>query len=311
MTTPNFKHAIIDLDIPVFKAAAIGQKTMYNLFDSSGTFIERFESAKDVKNYITDAEEFMGEDVAGWYKEPDIIYKDVEDCYKALDFMIETYLKEVNVTTGMFSIGGGGNFRDNIATVREYKGNRQSEKPKYFYDVRDYAIRKYNPKITNGIESDDQISLWLYEDYLKGYRTKNKLLCERVMIDLEKDCRVTPGWHYKPDVDEEPVWISTLEANRWLFTQTIAGDTADNYIGCPRWGVKKAGDLLADCKTTKDIYQKSLEVYQKVFDEEHKYVSWVGEDVVRSPEEMMHENLRLAFMLREGDIENDWKVFLK
>lgn len=292
---PRFKEAIIDLDIPVYKSAASGQKTVYHLYDGDGEYVETFSSAKDCKDYLNDMEEFFDMDVSEFTRESEVRIGDFEQCTKTLDYLINFYLEKADAEKGLFSIGGGGEtFRDRVAVSKTYKGNRTQEKPHYLKQLKEYAIEKYTPKVVTGIESDDQISMWLYESYLKGFKTKNKSKCTRIMVDLEKDCRTCPGFHIDPEKDEEPVWVSTLEANRWCLTQAIGGDSCDNYAGLKGYGYKKAGKILEECKTTKELWETTEELFKSVRGEGH--------------EEYLEEMCRLAFMLREGDIEEDWKV---
>lgn len=289
----RFKEAIIDLDIPVYKCAAAGQKTVYHLYDDQGNFVDTFMSAKDCKDHLQDLEEFMMVDTSNYTREPEVRIGEFETCYKMLDYMIESFIKLADAEKGLFSIGGGGDtFRDVVAVSKVYKGNRTQEKPHHLKQLKEYAIEKYNPKVVTGIESDDQISIWLYESYMKGMKTKNKNKCTRIMVDLEKDCRTTPSWHIDPEKDKEPVWISTLDANRWCLTMAMGGDSADHYGGIKGIGYKKAEKILEDCKTTKEMWDKTKETFiEKGYTEDY-----------------MIEMVRLATMLREGDIENDWKV---
>lgn len=289
----RFKEAIIDLDIPVYKSAAAGQKTIYHLYNSSGEHVGEFTSAKDCKAYLEDLEEIFDIDTTGYTRESEVRIGDFETCTRVLDHLVEHYIKVADAEKGLFSIGGGSRtFRDDIAVSKIYKGNRTQEKPHYFKRLREYAIEKYNPKVVTGIESDDQISIWLYESYLKGLKSRDKNKCTRIMVDLEKDCRTTPSWHIDPEKDDEPVWISTLDANRWCLTQSLAGDQADHYAGCKGVGYKTAEKILRECKTTEEMWNKARETF---IEKGHS-------------EEYMVEMCRLAFMLREGDIEEDWKV---
>lgn len=292
---PRFKEAIIDLDLPVYKAAAGGQKTVYHLYDEAGEFVDTFTSAKDCKDHLKDLEEFFEVDTSGYTRESEVRIGDFDICKKTLDYLVSFYLEKADAEKGLFSIGGGGEtFRDRVGVSQIYKGNRSQEKPHYLKQLKEYAINTYNPKIVTGIESDDQISMWLYESYLKGLKSKDKNKCTRIMVDLEKDCRTCPGWHIDPEKDEESVWISTLEANRWCLTQAIGGDSCDHYAGLKGYGYKKAGKVLEECKTTKEMWETTEELFKSVYGEGY--------------EDYLEEMCRLAFMLREGDIENDWKV---
>lgn len=294
MKPPKFTHCIIDLDIPIYKAAAIGQKTHYTLYNESKEVEAEFTSSRLMKEYIKEREDFLGIDTSEWTHTTEVRYKDVEECYKILDNTIKTCFKITKTKQALFSIDGEGNFRDSVAVTKVYKGNRTGERPIYLQQVKEYAKKKYSPVIANGIESDDQISIWLYKDYLKAGGDPSK--CKLIMVDFEKDCRTTCGWHIDYYKDDSPVWVSELEANRWLFTQTLAGDSCDNYAGCSKIGMVKAKQALEDATSTQEIIKSAAGLY-----------------IERHPEnarELLTENLRLAMMLREGDPEEDWKVFL-
>lgn len=304
----EFEYAIIDLDLPVFKCSAAAQKTWYDLYDGNGELVGEFSSAKFCKEHLQELTEFLDVDISDYKRVPRLVVGEFEDAVEALDGMIKHFLKISNAKQGWFSIGGKGNFRDDLARLKKYKGQRSSEKPYYFKALREYAIKKYQPIVSEGMESDDLISMRLYEDYLLGLKSKDPNKCKAVMIDLEKDCRTTPSWHLDPKIDKEPVWVSTLEANRWCLTQAICGDSADNYSSVEGYGEKKAKKYLEDCKTTKEMWDKTLALYEEVYSDKNIVKSWTGEEIEMTPEERMIEHVRLAFMLREGDIENDWKV---
>lgn len=306
MGKPNFKYAVIDLDLPVFKAAATGQKTIYHLKDEHGEHLNTFQNAKDCKAHIQEAEEFLGLDTSNWVRESELVIKDYQGCQDSLVYAINNYLKLVGAEQSICTIGGEGNFRDDLAKIKKYKGQRKTEKPHHFKQLREWAIKEYNPQISSGVESDDLISMILYKDFQKSMKVKSKSVGEYVMIDLEKDCRTTPGWHFDPKIDEEPIWISRLEANRWVYTQSLAGDSADNYGGCKGIGMVKAKEALSECKTSQELYSVSLELYRSVYGDEHSFETWEGDDVTWKVEKVLEENLRLAYMLRTGDWENEW-----
>ena len=197
----EFEYAIIDLDLPVFKCSAAAQKTWYDLYDGNGDLVGEFSSAKFCKEHLQELTEFLDVDVSDYTRVSRLVVGEFADAVEALDGMIKHFLKISNAKQGWFSIGGKGNFRDGIGKLQMYKGKRSSEKPHHFKALREYAIKKYKPEVSSGVESDDLISMRLYEDYLLGFKTKDKTQCKCVMIDLEKDCRTSPGYHLDPKID--------------------------------------------------------------------------------------------------------------
>lgn len=304
----KFKYAIIDLDIPVFRAAAIGNKTHYRILDSSGQVVADKPTQKECRNYMEEMEMFMGIDTSEWALDPYEEVQDVSVCYMVLDNLIKGFIKSCNAEQGVFSIGGQGNFRDDIASVRTYKGNRTQEKPLHFAAVKDYAIKKYEPRIVHGKESDDQISEWLYKDYLacKDGPSNGR----RIMCSLEKDCLTTPGWHYI-EKEDRIHWQSEFEANKWVLTQSLIGDPCDGYLGCKGVGPKRVEKLFEGVADTPSLVKIAANTFKEVYGDEHEYID--KNDVVTkaSYKDLFVENLSLALMLRTGDQEADLQSLLK
>ncbi len=309
----RFKYAIIDLDIPLFKAAAIAQKTVYHLYDPDGDFIQTFQSAKDCKAHLSDMSDFLGLDVSTFRREPEVVVGKYEEAEKALDHLIERYIKDADAEMGWFSIGHGDiNFRDDIAVEKKYKGNREGmTKPVHHKRLKEYAIKKYTPVLADGVESDDLICIRLYEDTENVKRLKDKSKAECVLIALEKDCKNSVGHLYFPDT-KETIWNTTLEANRWVAYQSLTGDSADNYSGLPKVGPKKAAAMLEGLTTTTSIMDTLCTAYKDHYGtnaiETH---DWQGQPVTRFWHDYLRENVRLAYMLREGDKDEEWKKLFK
>ena len=51
---------------------------------------------------------------------------------------------------------GGGNYRDRIATILPYKGNRDPcKRPVYYDEMREYLIEYFGAELNTGMETDD------------------------------------------------------------------------------------------------------------------------------------------------------------
>jgi 5'-3' exonuclease len=79
--------------------------------------------------------------------------------------------------------------------------------------------------------------------------------------------------------------------------------SVDNYEGIPGVGKVKAYKILENCTTEREMYDAAVEAYRNHFGDEHTYTAWYGEEMTRTAEELMLENLRLAYMLRRKDEE--------
>ena len=134
------------------------------------------------------------------------------------------------------------NFRKDITP--EYKANRKSKRrPMMFIRMREWVLENFNVLMIDNLEADDCIGIHADKD--------------SIMISGDKE-----------------------EAHYFHMYQTLIGDTADNYKGCPKIGEVRAKRLLdEDC-------------------------SW--EAVVRayvangSTEEEALMNARLSFILQKG-----------
>ncbi len=132
-------------------------------------------------------------------------------------------------------ISGSGNFRNEIAKTKPYKGNRlDTPKPQYYNEIREYLIKYHKAIPTDGIEPDDMQGIRQYE--LKG---------KSCIISIDKDMKMIKGWHYN-FVKGEAKFIDGLAAERWFFTQLLTGDPTDNIQGVPKIGPKTADFLYID-----------------------------------------------------------------
>lgn len=186
------------------------------------------------------------------------------------------------------------NFRIKLAKTREYKGNRKDKrKPIWINEVREYLLRKYSPTVVHGMEADDAICIDHYSDWKQGNHS--------IAISEDKDIKQIPGLHgdFKGNITEVKdemgeLWLIEKKYNnsakyilkgtglKFLYSQIITGDPADDYPGMKGVGPKAAFNALNLCKTEKELYNKTLELFK-------------GDTT------LMDEQAGLAYMLREPD----------
>lgn len=65
-----------------------------------------------------------------------------------------------------------------------------------------------------------------------------------IAVTIDKDLRTVPGWHWNPDKEWEPVFVSRTQADHFFHQQWLTGDMTDNIPGLYRVGPKKAQALL-------------------------------------------------------------------
>lgn len=138
------------------------------------------------------------------------------------------------------------NFRKEM--FPEYKANRKSlQKPELLNIVKQYAKDKYEVLERPRIEADDIVGII-------GTDPSSKVL----MQSGDKDLMQIPGYHL---VNGKIVKVEEDEGELWFLTQTLTGDTIDNYKGCPGIGPKKAAAIL-DCEPA-ERWPRIVEAYEK------------------------------------------------
>lgn len=139
-----------------------------------------------------------------------------------------------------------------IAQSREYKGNRkQREKPKFFFDLRNYMLQKYKALHVDGYEADDVV-LALYNKY-------DREGTDAVIVSNDKDLRQIPARFYDM-FKEEHTSIDDYTAHYNLHMQWLHGDSTDNIPGVEGIGPKKAALLLKD-KVAEEMTTQVLRAY--------------------------------------------------
>lgn len=130
------------------------------------------------------------------------------------------------------------NFRKDI--YPDYKANRNKlVKPVLLRELEQYLMDTCSVLILPGLEADDVMGI---------YATNKRLLPaydERIIVSADKDLNTVPGLHYNPNKSELGVYnVTQEEADRFFMTQTVMGDSTDNYPGCPNAGPKAAEKAL-------------------------------------------------------------------
>lgn len=150
----------------------------------------------------------------------------------------------------------GPTFRYDVATIQPYKGNRKdSKKPKYYNEIREYLLDVWKAIPVKHIETDDALGIEQMKHPDKS----------TVIITQDKDLKTIPGWHWDPVKDL--LFYQTLkDADNFFFYQMMVGDTADHIPGIKRVGDKTANAIIEACEhDTGRIREKVKELYLKQY----------------------------------------------
>lgn len=157
--------------------------------------------------------------------------------------MFDLWISDLRDTLGISKIilcfSSPNNWRNRI--LADYKGNRiKSRKPICYTAVKDYCKATYQCLSYPTLEADDVIGITATGPKAKkaGY----------VIVSEDKDFMTVPGRIFNPRT-QTYTNVSVEMADKAHLMQTLTGDTADNYKGCPGIGPAKAEKILAESCT--------------------------------------------------------------
>jgi len=142
-------------------------------------------------------------------------------------------------------------FRYKIAETKSYKHNRKGgSKPPIFYALREYIQQDWMFEHVSGLEADDLVAIHA--------KPSGTIICSP-----DKDVLYqVAGTHFNFRTNEF-VKTSKLEANRFLWKQTLMGDPTDGIGGIPKVGPKTADNLLKKARSgfEKIVIEKYVEKF--------------------------------------------------
>lgn len=236
---------LIDGDILCYRVGFAVEKSKYNIYIKG----EEHFGPVAVYRYKKEIPDYYSKDEGCFIEKA----KDVEPLENALHGMkesLQSVIGAVGATSYKVYLTGEGNFREQISVTRKYKGTRDPDhKPVYYKELKEYLINYWNAEIVNGMEADD---------YLAIEQTKDPN--NTIIASIDKDLKQICGWKYD-FVKKEKYWVSEEEAMRFFYYQLLVGDAVDNIQGVVGIGPKKAQQILAGCKTEKEMYDACVKTY--------------------------------------------------
>lgn len=130
-------------------------------------------------------------------------------------------------------LSGAADFRRELDP--SYKGNRKSKrKPLGYLAMRDWLSERHPDRVVSQpcLEADDYL----------GILATTPNAPERIIVSDDKDMLTIPTKVYRMGTLHEQ---SLDDAELFWFTQTLTGDPADGYKGCPGVGSVKAQAILS------------------------------------------------------------------
>lgn len=323
---PKPTICIYDCDTLLFESSAAGETTFYVYKDEEGREICRFDSAKKAKNWIEECSHMEADirfqyqgDVTALTRHVEYEIKDFEECRKVFDQGLKKILKLSGckeIRAYISSKSGAKVFRNDLATLRQYKPSRKdSRKPHHLENVRRYARTLPEVKVTRGfVETDDRVM-----------QDAEKLKHRACLAFSDKDGLQGKGvWLLHVGKHEKPVWSSSKILGRIgerkdgsikkigylaLMYQMIVGDSIDGVGGIKGKGEKLVRDILFEydgepISELPSLVETVLRAYYEVYGSEYTYQHWYdSREITASYKDVFKENLLLLWMRRFKDDE--------
>ena len=228
-------YPIIDGDILVYRCGFAAEHTEYILTDYRDNEKHRFRYKKEANAYLAANQE------DSYFLQTETIVEPMEFALQNVKVTLEKIMELAKAEPNKYEIwlSGPTNYRDQLATTRVYKGNRDPEhKPTWYQEIKDYLVNYHNAKFSEGCEADDMLAIRANE--IRKTVTQEDTI---VIVSTDKDLDQVPGVHINW-VKEEIYYISKEEASRFYWEQVISGDPSDNIQGIPGMGPVKAKQYL-------------------------------------------------------------------
>jgi 5'-3' exonuclease len=216
---------------------------------------------------------------------------------------LRAVMRKCNTTKYIGVLDGKGNFRHSASITKVYKGHRTSDKPPYFYKVRDLLVSKYGFVFANGVEADDVVAILAtrinaLNNELNGLDIKP--IPRTIIASIDKDLLQVNSFHYNLKshdlvlVSDETSELDLTSKKKLkgsgyklLYAQMLMGDSADNIPGLPKYGPVKAYNLINDCVDRDECKKVVMEEYEKVH----------GENAIKN----LQETFSLVYILRNSN----------
>lgn len=116
-----------------------------------------------------------------------------------LNSIINDWVGLAEADSAKLYMTGDDNYRDLIAFTSPYKGERNPDKPPFFYELRTYLKEYHNAIVAEGIEADDAMSIeQARANTAVGVPIGTKAhmdFATTCIVSKDKDLRLNSGWH--------------------------------------------------------------------------------------------------------------------
>lgn len=278
-------HVLVDADILVYRAGFAAETTEYEVCWFDPEFDEecsRWCESAAAANLLM--EELKKDLMIDLVRTKRVTPEPVRNAMYNVRSMIDTTVADLQANPEDVTafLSGKTNFREEIATIRKYKGNRDNmPKPVHAPALREYINGGgwWKCVVSDNEEADDMLGYYQMQYLSEGE--------DSVICTLDKDLMMIPGLHYD-FVKRETFYVDPDEADVYFWRQLLTGDATDNIPGLAKVGPKKAEKVFPfdDPRSDREKYEVALSMYQEKYDD---------------PEAALLENARLLWIRREPE----------
>lgn len=166
-----------------------------------------------------------------WDEQNWVLYSNADAVFDEVKAHMGRLFERFGTERHVLAFTGSGNFRK-VLVDPTYKNNRAGKrKPLCYGTVRERCDLSFHTMVRPGLEADDVLGILATKP-----GAGRKIICGQ-----DKDFKTVPAevWNGKD-------LLRSYEADRFHMLQTLCGDAADGYKGCPGIGPAKAVKILAD-----------------------------------------------------------------
>lgn len=287
--------ALIDSDIILYRVGFAAEQNHYDIIlngqEELGP-IASFHYKKEANEFIKDEEDTYSI-VKRVEAEP------LENALHSVKLQLNSIMEGAGARKARLYLTGKDNFREKLATILPYKGNRDPDhKPVHYEAIKRYLIEEWGAQVVDGIEADDALATDLYQDFIKQ---PGKIHGDVILCTIDKDLDTVPGLHYN-FVKKHNYFVTEEEATYNFYTQLLTGDKTDNIQGIPGIGPAKAKKILEGCDTPNEMFRAVEAAYEDYYTNPKNEKKLNAAEKSMDVYKIIFENAQLLWMRRE---END------
>lgn len=246
----------LDADVVVYRAGFAAEHTFWKCIH--GGEEREFETRKAMLEYAEGLGLVPGQYVVESRKEVEPLPNALYNVRSIVNSVAEALQADPKEDVILY-LSGPTNFREGVATIKPYKGNRDAaHKPVHAADIKAMMRNEYTVHTSEDEEADDLLGYEHYEDWLNDPHST-------VISTIDKDLDMIPGLHYN-FVKQESYNVTQDEAIYNFYKQCLTGDTTDNIPGVDGIGPVKAARALSGVERSEgSLYRTVLGEYGKAF----------------------------------------------